>query len=215
MTSSFYFLNVKKPAAALVFKPTPKPITKVTTRVITKTTPKVVTPPKKIVVKTTASTSSKSISAKGEASFTPDQITATAFPPAVAVSEPVYLSAPASVHYRTGTILGQAAQVRFTPFDSTWSFSDGALATGLNLQHRFFSAGTYSASVAIRYRVSYRLAGQANWINEGAEITLTDQVTVTVSAGQGSGSNTASEMVAERPYLVGDNCLKNPAAFAC
>jgi hypothetical protein len=105
--------------------------------------------------------------------------------------------------------------VRFTPIDSTWSFSDGTLATGLNPQHRFFSAGTYSASVEIRYRVSYRLAGQANWINEGAEITLTDQVTVAVSAGQGSGSNAASEMVAERPYLVGDNCLKNPAAFAC
>jgi len=166
-----------------------------------------------VLVKIPASVGSKTTTAKGEASFAPEQITATAFPSTVAVSEPVYLSAPASVHYRTGIILGQAAQVRFTPVDSTWSFSDGSSANGLNPQHRFATAGTYSASVAVRYRVSYRLAGQANWITEDAEITLTDQAQVTVNSSHDSSST--HETIAERPYLVGDNCLKNPFAFAC
>jgi PKD domain len=210
---------VKKPSAPLVLKPVPKPaakpIVKVIKKVVTKTPPKSVIPPKKVVVKLPASVGSKTSTARDEASFTPDQLQAKAFPPAVAVSEPVYLSAPASVHYRVGTILGQPAQVRFTPIDSTWSFSDGSSAKGLNPHRSFATAGTYSASVEVRYLVSYRLAGSTTWITEAVEITLTDQAQIVVTSPQSNSSQPSKSSVNDRPYLVGENCLKNPSAFAC
>jgi hypothetical protein len=208
-----YFIPIRQTAAPIIFKLKPKPAPKFTSKVITKTTPKATTPPKKITVKIPAASSSKIKSTAGEASFTPETITASAFPPAVSVSDPVYLNAPATAHYRIGNILGKTAQVRFTPIDSSWSFSDGSQASGLSPTHTFLSPGTFSASVTVRYQVSYRFAGETIWNNDVGHITLTDQVKITVSAKQNSPTySTESEA---RPYLVGENCLKNPLAFAC
>jgi hypothetical protein len=209
-----YFIPTKKPAVSIIFKLVPKPAPKATTKVITKNTPKVTTPPKKITVKIPAVSSSKVNSVSGEASFTPETITAAAFPPAVSVSDPVYLSAPASAHYRIGTILGKTAQVRFTPIDSTWSFGDGSTGAGLNPMHVFSTAGKFNATVTVRYQVSYRFAGESGWSNEAGQIMLTDQVQITVSEAQNAATQQGPP-VASRPYLVGENCLKNPLAFAC
>lgn len=210
-----YFIPAKKPATALVFKPAPKVAPKILTKIIAKSTPKIVTPPKKVVIKLPASVASKSSTATGRAVFTPETITAAAFPPAVAVSEPVFLSAPASSHYRVGTILGQVAQVRFTPIESAWNFGDGTTSTAANPAHSFAAAGTYSATVAVKYSVSYRLAGQTNWITEATPITLTDQVQIVVAALGGQTAPAPGLAISQRPYLVGDNCLKNSNAFAC
>ena len=209
-----YFIPAKKPTTPTVFKLAPKPAPKSTTKVLIKTTPKVITPPKKITVKIPAVSSSRVNSAAGEASFTPETITAAAFPSAVSVSDPVYLSAPASAHYRIGTILGKTAQVRFTPIDSTWSFGDGTKGVGLNPMHTFSTPGKFNATVAVRYQVSYRFAGETTWNNESGQITLTDQVQITVSGYQNE-AHQQGPPVASRPYLVGENCLKNPLAFAC
>ena len=209
-----YFVPVKKPAIPTVIRLVPKPSPKATTKVILKTTPRVISPPKKITIKVPAGSNTKINSTSGEASFTPETITAAAFPPAVSVSDPVYLSAPASAHYRIGTILGKTAQVRFTPIDSSWSFGDGSHGTGLNPMHTFQTAGTFNATVAVKYQVSYRFSGETTWTNEAGQITLTDQVQISVSASANHVTQ-ANQPVVSRPYLVAENCIKNPSAFAC
>lgn len=210
------FIPAKKPAVSLVFKPVPK-ITKTTnSKVVVKVAPKPSVPAKKVVIKIPAASSSAATSLSGQAQFSPEVITANAFPPAVAVSEPVYLSAPSTQHYRIGALLGKQAEVRFTPIETTWVFSDGSSASGANPKHTFGAAGTYSASVVVRYAVSYRLAGQNFWISNDTPITLTDQVEIKVSqAGSSSNQNPPSQSVENLPYLVGENCLKNSTGFGC
>lgn len=203
----------------MVYKPAPKVATKlntkVTTTVITKPLPKTKTPASKIVAKLPASSAVKTTAASGQAAFAPEVLTAGAFPASVNVSEPVYLSAPSTQHYRVGAILGKAAQVRFTPIESTWNFGDGTSGSGANPAHKFASPGTYSATVAVKYLVSYRLAGQTNWITDAAQITLTDQVQITVANASQPGSESSSQAVPQQPYLVGENCIRQPLAFAC
>ena len=168
----------------------------------------------KIVVKIPGKTSTAITSQSGEASFSPDSVEAAAFPAAVAPNETVYLSAPASQHYRLGTILGKSAEVRFTPITSTWLFTDGSTAVGSNPSHSFASSEIYTAVVSVQYLVSYRLAGQTNWQLEPAGITLTDQVQIVVQQSDGGGA-VAPVADTGTPYLVRKNCNQNSSGFAC
>jgi hypothetical protein len=197
-------ITLKKPSA-------PKATIKIPTITKTQTSTK-------IVVKVPGAASNSITSQNGEASFSPDSIDAAVFPATVAPNEPVYLSAPASQHYRLGIILGKNAEVRFTPIQSTWIFSDGSNAIGSNPSHSFGSAGTYSATVSVQYLVSYRLAGQQNWQLESSAITLTDQVQIMVKDSLGSPSDSPVSDTGSSPgtpYLVRKNCIENPAGFAC
>ena len=193
-------IALKKPAAA-------KLVTKAPTVTKSKTTIK-------IVVKVPGKTASTITSQAGEASFSPDSVDAAVFPASVSPNELVYLSAPASQHYRLGIILGKNAEVRFTPIQSTWVFSDGSTANGSNPSHSFGSTGTYVATVSVQYLVSYRLAGQQNWQLESSAITLTDQVQIVVKDSGGAAIDVPTAETGT-PYLVRKNCNENPAGFAC
>ena len=104
---------------------------------------------------------------------------------------PANFIASASVHTRTGTLLGYPAEVRFTPVGYRWTYGDGTQAStnsggatwaALGLpefsdtatSHTFVSPGSYAVVVAVVYSAEYRFAGLAWRAVEG---------TLAVSAG--------------------------------
>ena len=77
-----------------------------------------------------------------------------------------------------GELLGQSADVRFTPISWHWDYGDGTRATlstkgdtwsGLGLRefdatptsHVYRAPGNYTITLSIRYRAEYRIAGGA------------------------------------------------------
>lgn len=202
-----------------------KPVVPVKLRppVLKPTVPKVMVPlktvanKKAVIIRLPASASGKITAASGEASFAPNEVTANAFPPSVAVGEPVFLASSAAQHYRTGQILNKATEVRFTPISTSWAFSDGEMAIGSSSMRSFASPGTYLASVTVRYLVSYRFAGQTTWTTEPGTIELTDkvQVKVTAQSSEDGAVSLPPDSGAQKPYLVGSNCLQRPMAFGC
>lgn len=113
------------------------------------------------------------------ASFSPQNISVSSQPVGWGVlGLPVNFIASASTHVVTGSLFGQATEVRFTPRTYHWSFGDGTSATttqggsrwdqlGLSdfsttaTSHSYAQAGNFTTQVIVRYRVEYRIGGGA------------------------------------------------------
>jgi hypothetical protein len=101
---------------------------------------------------------------------------------------PANFVAAASVEVVPGTLLGQPADVRFTPVGYRWTHSDGAIvesgtpgATWAALSQREFTqtptshvyatAGEYTVELAVVLRAEYRFAGSA-WRSIAGTLTV-------------------------------------------
>ena len=119
---------------------------------------------------------------------------------------------------QTGTLLGQAASVRFTPVGFTWDYGDGARATvavaGSSWQesslqeftrtqtsHEYEDPGDYRASLTAHYAAEYRYAGN-EWIPVAGILPVASGV-LALSAG------TAETVLVER------ECTQNPRGPGC
>ena len=127
-----------------------------------------------------------------------------------------YGSAPAGV--KAGTLLGLAAQVRFTPLRYRWVYGDGASAASRSggrtwaalgaaefdatpTSHTYGTTGTFTIRMAVDYGAEYSFAGQP-W--------RTIPGTLTVWAPDLTATATAAKTV-----LVARSCLANPSGPGC
>jgi len=117
-----------------------------------------------------------------------------------------------------GTLLGQAASVRFTPIRWVWAYGDGSSATrstrgatwaasGIRefsptpTSHVYDRAGTYYIDLTVGYRAEYRFAGQG-W----AAITGTLWLPANRLVATVGGAKTV---------LVERDCTVNPGGPGC
>jgi hypothetical protein len=131
---------------------------------------------------------------------------------------PANFIASASVHTRTGALLGYPAEVRFTPVGYRWTYGDGAQAStssggatwaALGLpefsvtatSHTFGSSGSYAVVVAVVYSAEYRFAGLAWRPVEGTLAISAGPLVVIVGDAQ--------------TVLVNRECTANPAGPGC
>ncbi|WP_394554558.1 hypothetical protein ACDF64_07675 [Agromyces sp. MMS24-JH15] len=130
---------------------------------------------------TPATPGTPAITIRDLAAFRPAPTTAPMEPDGWAVVDlPANFLSDASVHTASGTLLGRAADVRFTPTHYRWNFSDATTtesdspgATWATLGQREFTAtptsrtfaerGTFEVTPWVTYRAEYRLAG-GPWI---------------------------------------------------
>ena len=70
-----------------------------------------------------------------------------------------------------GTLLGQAATIRFEPVEVRWEFSDGTRGSGFSFSRSFDSRGTYTAVAKVRVKPSYRYS-DGDWQQSDARIWL-------------------------------------------
>ena len=102
------------------------------------------------------------------------------------VGMPVNFIAPSVQHTVSGSLLGRAAEVRFTPRGYAWGFGDGSTRitstggsswqslgvaefTPTATSHSYSRVGTYTVQVTTRYSAEYRYAGGA-WTGVSGEI---------------------------------------------
>lgn len=121
------------------------------------------------------------------ASFSPQNISLSSQPAGWGVlGLPVNFIASGSTHVVSGSLFGQATEVRFTPRTYQWSFGDGTSATtalggsrwdqlGLPdfsttaTSHSYAQAGNFTAQVTVHYGVEYRIGGGA-WTAVSGEV---------------------------------------------
>ena len=116
-----------------------------------------------------------------------------------------------TVHYRIATLLSRQAQVHFVPVASGWSFSDGIKVSGARTARSFPAAGTYRAVAWVKYKVSYRLAGETTWQPVSGRLRLvSNRLRVIVGVAQ-------DELLQDfkGALLVGQDCTPNSGAFGC
>jgi len=74
-----------------------------------------------------------------------------------------------------GTLLGEAATIRFTATRIVWNFSDGGRGTSEAYSREFKKIGSYKAFATVQYRVDYKI-GSANWVLSAATRELKSNV---------------------------------------
>jgi hypothetical protein len=131
---------------------------------------------------------------------------------------PANFMAQASMHARTGMLLGFPAEVRFAPTRFHWDVGDGTgidSATGgarwaalgvpefsaTATSHIFRSTGRHNVVLSVVYSAEYRVGGQPWRPVQGALTIAAPPITVVVS--------TTSTV------LVGQDCTANPAGPGC
>jgi hypothetical protein len=134
------------------------------------------------------------------------------------VGIPTNFFASASVHVVSGTLLGEPADVRFTPVGYRWNYGDGSFgysATGggrwasLNLpefsatatSHVFSTTGRHRISSGVEYTAEYRFSG-ATWL---PVIGLVLVPAAELNAVGGTA----------RTVLVARDCNENPTGPGC
>jgi hypothetical protein len=135
------------------------------------------------------------------ASFSPQNISLSSQPVGWGlVGLPVNFIASASTHVVSGSLFGQATEVRFTPRSFQWSFGDGQSATtalggsrwdqlGLSefsataTSHSYAQAGNFTTQVIVHYGVEYRIGGGA-WTAVSGEVNrdATTSIVVVLNA---------------------------------
>lgn len=70
-----------------------------------------------------------------------------------------------------GSLLGNAAMIRFTPVSASWSFSDGVSQGGFWVERIFLEPGDYTAQASVDYRIDYRYSG-GSWVTGAGSGTL-------------------------------------------
>jgi hypothetical protein len=134
------------------------------------------------------------------------------------VGLPANFVASASVHMRSGELLGFPADVRFTPAGFRWDYGDGsARSTGsggatwaaLGLvefsetatSHTFQASGEYSITPSVVYTAEYQFAGQG-WREVAGTLTVAS-ARMTAVAGDA------------KTVLVDEDCQRNPLGPGC
>ena len=134
------------------------------------------------------------------ANFIPQSATLTSQPRGwTVVNLNTNFIAGASTHVVSGSLLGQSAEVRFTPHAYDWNYGDGGTqstsvsgarwdALGLRefsatpTSHIYGSEGSFTTSVSVRYGVEYRVGGGA-WIPVLGEVSSSTTTTVVIAEG--------------------------------
>lgn len=136
----------------------------------------------------------------------------------MATGLPTNFFAEASVHTRSGPLLGFPAEVRFTPVRYRWDYGDGSTgssATGgatwaeQNLpefsitatSHTYRSSGTYVIALTVDYAAEYRFAAQP-WRSIGGTLAVPANP---ISARAGTA----------KTVLVDRECTRNPSGPGC
>ncbi len=191
-------------------KPTPTPTPRKPIPVPTAPAPTLTT---LVTVVTTPSVTTVDV---GSVSFTPAAMSASVSDSSLRVGQPAIFSADPFAHFRTGTILGRATEVSFTPSSVSWSFSDGGEASGANASHSFASSGSKTAIASVTYSVAYRFVAGGGWVTQGS-IDMSAQVQVLVSESGTVAPPTATPVSPPKKvvFLVARNCLANAGAIGC
>lgn len=84
--------------------------------------------------------------------------------------EAIHFFAESSDQRQTGSLFGEAAQIRFRPVGFRWEFSDGATGYGRSNTRSFDGEGNHSAQVFVRFEVDYETGG--TWHHNAAQFTL-------------------------------------------
>ncbi|KGJ71948.1 hypothetical protein GY21_18690 [Cryobacterium roopkundense] len=126
--------------------------------------------------------------------------------------------AEASAHVVSGTLLGNSAEVRFTPTAFRWDFGDGAGGTSANggaswddlgvpeftdtdTSHIYTVRGDYVSSLSVEYSAEFRVGG-SGW----------QSVTGTLAVA----ANPLPVVVRHvKSVLVAHDCIQNPAGIGC
>ncbi|MFC5930312.1 hypothetical protein D6T64_15775 [Cryobacterium melibiosiphilum] len=152
------------------------------------------------------------------ASFTPDSPTQQMQPNGWMVKGlATNFVARASAHEQTGELLGQPADVRFTPAGYGWDYGDGTTgssATGgatwqdLNVPEfsetatsHTYEPGQYTITPSVTYTAEYRYSG-SDWQPVDGTITI-------------PGTPTTATAWVVRTALVAKNCLDDPDGIGC
>jgi hypothetical protein len=129
------------------------------------------------------------------------------------VGEVIFVRVNAVMHFRTASLLGREAEVRFTPTETAWVFGDGAGVLGSEARHSYERSGKYLLSVKLAYLAEYRFAGEATWQESG---TIVVRDSIEISVGQALGTaEVPSSGSPNRVLLVAKNCSVRPSAFGC
>ena len=181
----------------------------------------VVPPPPPRTATTTVQATQISNSAAANASFSPDPIQVQADQLVVQPNLPVGFNAIASVHYRTGALLGQGVTVRFTPSLISWDFGAGLSApkpfsANSQIPHSFEITGSQSVLAVVRFEAAYRFAGQSNWTTESGYLAKDASVTIVVQrASPPIAAQVTPPPKTPRVRLVASTCLEKPMAKGC
>ena len=172
--------------------------------------------PKKVIKlksKTTKIAASKTVS-KASVKFAPAGVTAMVYPSAqLGVGQSAKFVSSALVHYKSGTLLGKATEVRFTPASTDWNFGSGVSGSGNSLTYSYDRQGNFKVQLKVKYSVSYRIRGAKKWIAEPDRIIVSDELFIKVL-----GAEVDEELATEskpRVLLVGESCLERPVSFGC
>lgn len=170
-------------------------------------------PVNKIKSKTKTASGSKNVTS-ASAKFTPSGVTGMVYPSnQLGVGQVASFVSSAVVHYRSGTLLAQPTEVRFTPVAIDWDFGAGVLGTGHSLNFAYDRQGTFAVQVKVKYAVSYRFKGSSQWIAEPDQIEVSDDLFVEVSAL--AVEQEPAPEAQRRVLLVGESCLERPGTFGC
>ena len=134
------------------------------------------------------------------------------------VGLPANFVATASVHVVAGTLLGNPAEVRFTPVTFRWDFGDGRSGTSASggaswadlgvpefsdtaTSHIYETRGDYLAALTVDYSAEFRVGGDG-WRS--------------VSGTLPAAANPLSVMARHvKSVLVARDCLEDPAGLGC
>ena len=172
----------------------------------------VVAPPVKSVVakpklNTTTTANAAVTSQSDQAAFTPNPIGISSSASSGSVGQAFLFGAIAGAHSRTGTILGQPAQVNFAPVNFDWSSDDGDSGSGNSFSTSWISEGAHSVGLTVDYAVSYSVG--SGWVDAGI-ISSSASASVSVAAAP-----VAISVKAAPPLLVSGNCLIRPGSYRC
>jgi hypothetical protein len=191
-------------------KPTPTPTPRKPTPVPTAPAPKLAT------IVTVVTTPGVTTVDTGSVSFTPVAMSASVSDASLRVGQTATFSADPFTHFRTGTILGRAAEVSFTPTSVSWSFSDGSEARGSTVAHSFANSGSKTATASVGYSVAYRFVAGGGWITQGSiDMSATVQIMVSASGAVAPPTLTPVSPPKKVVFLVARNCLGNAGAIGC
>lgn len=198
--------DVPSPKQIVVAKPKPKPAPK----------PVVIFKVPAKAVSVLSSTPASARAANGSANFSPDEASAAVSPSSqLTAGELATFHSDPKVHYRLGIVIGRAAEVRFSPVQTSWQFGDGLGGSGAQATHAF-RPGNFDVQVTITYAVSYRFAGQIAWILDPGQIQM--PASVQVSVGDSPNWSPPEEqlpLAPKLPYLVSANCLTSASSVGC
>ena len=124
----------------------------------------------------------------------------------------------ASAHELAGELLGQPADVRFTPIGYEWDYGDGATGfsagggatwqrlnvpefSDTDTSHTYETTGEYAITPSVTYAAEYRYAGSV-WLPVEGTVTI-------------PGTPTTATAWIIRTALVAKNCIEDPDGIGC